>query len=169
MDGFAPKLLVIATSALLAGCAVYEDPVFRITGVEMAQRTDEAALIRFTVEGDNPNRDQLPLEEVRYTVEIEGHPPFDARRSAQATLPGFRTQSFTLPVAITTETGPIPDGRVAYSIRGTVAYRLPGSIADLLFDNEIRKPRAPFGESGVLDFSGTRTVNETPADDATDD
>ena len=157
----AARLAALAASALiLAGCQSFEKPTFEITGVEMTEKTDDAALIRFTVQGDNPNREQLPLEVVRYTVNIQGHPPFTARRSAQATLPGFRTQSFTLPVAIQRKEGPIPEDRVDYSIRGTVAYRLPGSIADLLFDNAIRKPKAPFGESGTLDFSSTRAVEK---------
>jgi len=157
----AVRFAALALAALLiAGCRSFESPAFEITGVEMSERTGDTALIRFTVRGENPNREQLPLETVRYTVSIQGHPPFTARRSAQATLPGFRTQSFTVPVAISREDGPIPEGRVDYSIRGTVAYRLPGSIADLLFDNAIRRPRAPFGESGTLDFAGAREARE---------
>ena len=164
---FLPPALLAMT---LGACASYAPPSFEISGVELAERSSESALVRSTVTGDNPNREQLPLDEIRYTVTIEGHPPFSAVRSAQSTLPGFSTQSFDVPVALSSGDGPLPEGRVPYTIRGTVAYRLPGSIADLLFDNDIRKPTQPFGESGTLDFTGTvsRTPSAPEADDSTE-
>jgi len=138
---------------MITGCTSYAPPVFRITDVELVDRTDEAALVLFTIEGENPNREQFPLEEVRYTMTLEGHSPFAAQRSAQVTLPGFGTQTFTIPVSIIDNGEGLPAGKAGYSISGSVAYRVPGSIADLLFDNDIRKPTQPFGESGTLDFS----------------
>lgn len=137
----------------LAACTGVTPPTFRITGVELVERSADASLVLFTVEGDNPNRQQLPLDTVRYTMTLEGRAPFTAQRSAQATLPGFGTQTFTVPVAITDDAGGVPTGKSGYSISGNVEYRIPGSIADLLFDNDIRRPTQPFGESGTLDFT----------------
>ena len=144
------------------GCTAYKTPSFRITDVQLVERGADAALIVFTVEGDNPNREQLPLDTVRYSMTLEGRAPFVAQRSAEATLPGFGTQTFSLPVAITDASGGLPSTKAGYSISGTVEYRLPGSIADLLFDNDIRKPTQGFGESGSLDFTdASRVVSES--------
>ena len=163
--------LALAAAATLTGCTGARAPSFRITDVQLVQRSADASLVLFTVEGDNPNRQQLPLDTVRYTMTLEGRSPFTAQRSAQATLPGFGTQTFTVPVAIRDAEGGLPEGKASYSITGSVEYRLPGSIADLLFDNDIRKPTQAFGESGTLDFTsaseaiGRVRTAPTPDDD----
>jgi len=149
----------------VGGCASYSPPSFRITDVQLVERSTDAALIIFTIEGDNPNREQLPLDTVRYSMTLDGRAPFSAQRSAEATLPGFGTQVFTIPVSITDASGGLPSEKIGYTISGTVEYRLPGSIADLLFDNDIRKPTQAFGESGSLDFTdASRVVGSSKVD-----
>jgi len=73
----------------VGGCASYSPPSFRITDVQLVERSTDAALIIFTIEGDNPNREQLPLDTVRYSMTLDGRAPFSAQRSAEATLPGW--------------------------------------------------------------------------------
>ena len=44
---------------------------------------------------------------------------------------------------------------MTYELSGRVTYVLPGAIAELLFDNEIRKPTVGFSERGELVGGGS--------------
>jgi hypothetical protein len=45
-------------------------------------------------------------------------------------------------------------GQVAYTIRGRVLYRNPGTLADVLFDAQISRPEAELDLSGTVNLGG---------------
>ena len=138
-------------SALLAGCTGASAPSFRVLDASLTSETDDGYVVTFTLEGENANGFELPLREVDYRLELDGETVFTGRRSAEVTLAAGSTGEVRLPVSV-----PIVEGRglpasMEYELSGRVTYVLPGAIAELLFDNQIRKPRVGFGERGVLE------------------
>jgi hypothetical protein len=150
----------------------------------MSGQSDEGYVLTFTLLGENPNKSPLPLRQVSYSLSLDGKHVFQGTRSAQATLPAKGSQALTLPVSIPNDVGagkgaegagadePPPAGAKAkYRIAGSIEYQLPGSIAELLFDSQIRRPKAGFGESGVFEFTeaptrGSSTLAPAPSDRA---
>ncbi len=140
--------------ALLIGCSAYRAPGVSITDANLTQATDEAVTVVFHLKLKNPNKKPLELVEFSYRVAIDGRPAFEGRRAAEATLPAGREQELMIPAVI-------PDGRmgwtsderplvVAYRLSGHVRYKKPGTIAELLFDSGVRRPKKRFAHSGVI-------------------
>jgi hypothetical protein len=46
------------------------------------------------------------------------------------------------------------NGEIPYSIRGTVIYRRPGALADVLFDASISVPEATLDLNGNVNLGG---------------
>lgn len=145
-----PTLLaaLLALAPALAAC--HTAPSFAVTDVAMTDESDAGYVLSFTIEGTNEEKEELPLREIHYSLSLDGQHVFTGQRSAQATLPAGASQAITLPVAIP---GPPPSDTADYRISGTVTYLLPGSIAELLFDNNIRRPNSTFAESGTFQFT----------------
>ncbi len=143
-------------AALLGGCAT-SAPTFEVIDVAMTEQSADAVVLTFVVRGENRGKEQLPLRDVNYSLEIEGRQVFSGRRSAEATLPRFGTREIVLPVSVRTGAGqPLaspPTGTVPYSLSGSVFYEVPGAISEALFDAKLRRPRAGFREDGRMDFS----------------
>lgn len=133
----------------LVGCTSYAPPTFRVVGVEVAERSTDATVLNVTLDGANGNEIPLPLFDVRYEVSIDGRRVFEGRRQPEATLPANGGQRIVLPVAVpeqdVAQLGPGPLTGRDLRITGSVVYVLPGSIAELLFDSRLRRPRARFG------------------------
>ncbi len=117
---------------------------------ELTSESDQGYVVTFTLEGMNDNGFPLPLREVRYRLVLEGQTVFTGQRSAEATLPAGSTGLVYLPVSVPFGEGVGLPALMVYELRGEVTYVLPGAIAELLFDNEIRKPRVGFEERGEL-------------------
>lgn len=150
-------LLVFACA--LAGCSGLTPPTFTVTDVRLTSETSEAIAFDLTIQGENTNDEELPLENVSYSFSLDGVGSYRGKRNAQATLPAGATQSFTIPVAIPVESAPIPDGERRYAFSGRVTYIIPGAIAEILFDSGVRRPTAGVSESGRLVFRGGTSEN----------
>lgn len=141
-----------------SGCAGVSSPRASVEGWSLAgavggpvmgpvESADGAAgeTLTLLVRVENPNRaTALPLGRVRYRVEAEGVPALEAVRSGEASLPAGGAVTLALPV-------PAPAGVPAsglYRVSGTVEYIVPGALAEILFDADIRRPRVGFSESG---------------------
>ena len=143
---------LIPACLLLPACTAA--PTFVVTDVAMTAESEEAYVLTFTLEGENTNKDPLPLRHVSYHLTLEDQRVFTGRRSAQVTLPAHGSETISLPVSIPAEGGPPPGGATATDrIAGSIEYIGPGSIAELLFDSRIRVPKTDFGESGAFEFS----------------
>lgn len=151
-------LCLVACASLLTGCfSNPKPPTFKVVDVAVTDRSAEGLVVTITVEGTNPNPDPLPLDDVSYSLDLQGRPSLSTTRSAEAELPGFGTQRVRLPIAIPLgESAPEPNGQSDYRFSATMLYRVPGSIAEYFFDTGVRRPSVGFAESGTMDFSGAR-------------
>lgn len=156
---YAPALALPFAALLLTGCgASYSAPKLRVTNATVTERTDAGVVLNITVEADNANEEALPLREVRYDVFVGDRKVFSGNRSPEATLRRFGTQQVTLPAVIALAPGEsAPAGSANYRIQGTLVYVTPGSIAEILFENDIRKPTISFSDGGQVDLSATPT------------
>ncbi|MEO1129132.1 MAG: LEA type 2 family protein [Planctomycetota bacterium] len=142
--------IVVAVGA--GGCG-YAPPKFTVLDAAIVEETAQGFVIEFEVEGENPNDEPLILEAVEYSLSLDGRRRFGGVRSPEVTLPANGSQRMRLPAAIGLgERETLPSGIREYRMVGTVIYEVPGSIAELLFDSNIRRPRQPFSRNGELDF-----------------
>lgn len=147
---FAATALVIAALGLATGgCSSTKAPSFRVTDAQLASRTAETSVIVVTIEGENPNPDALPLYAVHYSASVDGRRVLSSvERSPERTLARFSKGSFTVPIVVSNDQigGPV----ALVEVDGSVVYQLPGTIAQVFFDNDIRRPSEPFaGELSV--------------------
>ncbi len=139
-------LSVCLSGVMLGGCSSTKAPSLRVIDATVTERSGEAAVVSFLIELDNPNDQPLQLREFSYSVSIDGQTVFSAKRSAEATLPQHSTQQMFLP-------GVVPFARLsggaggvrACLLSGHVSYTAPGQLAEILFDAELRVPKAGFG------------------------
>ncbi len=139
--------LVVGSGALVCGCSTALPPDFRVVEAELTGTTGEGYVVTFTLEGTNPNDFPLPLEDVTYALDRGAGLVFTGTRSAEATLPAMGSQFVRLPVAVG---GDSAGALGVYTLSGSVVYQLPGAIAELFFDNDLRRPSVVFEESGEL-------------------
>lgn len=161
---------MVVVAASMGACQSYAPPRLAIRDVTVAEQSPQATVLTFHVRGENPNDIDLKLRDVVYRFEpsgggeggdASGVVPFEALRSAEATLPRNGAREFRIPVVLSsagTPDGGAPGGggvptEVRYRLTGTVEYLLPGSIAEVLFDTGLRRPTAAFSEEGRLDLS----------------
>lgn len=146
-------LLGPALSGTLAGCTSYAPPTLSVAGVAVTERTEMGLVLEFTLDAQNVNSVALPLREMRYTLELDGREVFRGYRSPEATLRRYGRQYLRVPVAIALEPGQAPpSGSVRYRLDGTLTYIVPGEIAQVLFEADVRRPRVRFSETGTLEL-----------------
>lgn len=157
-------VLICVIALCVTGCSAYDRPEIEVVGARVTQESPEGVVIDFTLDATNPNEVDLPLERVRYALSLDGRRVFEGTRSAEATVRRLGTQQLTLPVAIDLSRFAAPTGDTTYELTGSVVYVTPGEIAQLLFDAEVRRPRATFRQRGTLDFGEAATLEpEEPA------
>lgn len=154
-----PRALIVAPLAALAGCT--QAPSLRVVDVRTVERTEQATVVEFTVEGENLNDIELPLRTARYSLQIDGRSVFEGERSPEATLRREGTQRFVLPA-------PIPaslasgGGERTYRLAGTLGYTAPGQLAEVMFDLGVSNPTVDFAQSGTLDLSAPVAPRPAP-------
>ncbi|MCA9302593.1 MAG: LEA type 2 family protein [Phycisphaerales bacterium] len=149
------KSLAAATlglSILLTGCSgTVLPPTFSAQGVREMETLDGRTRVVFVVNATNPNREPIPLERVEYSVAIDGGWVYEGVRSPESTLPGYSSQLFEIPAVIGADS--LRAGRVAsYMIDGSVKYHIPGPLAEVLYDADLRVPEAPLHLEGSIDL-----------------
>lgn len=142
-------VVALGMAWLLAGCGVFKKPGLEVSDAQLTERTQEGAVVTFTIDATNPNADAMSLRGVRYTLDVDGRRVFEGFRSAEATVRRFGTQQVQLPVVIP---GAPVAGERRYELRGTIQYVPPGALARVMFDAGIREPTAGFEDAGVIDF-----------------
>lgn len=147
----AMSLAILLTLPVVAGCSAYRPPTFEAVGVREVERTDDLAVLVFTVRATNPNRKPMPLNRASYTVRLGDETVFSGVRSPESTLNTFDSNTFELPAVIPAA---LSDrrGEIPYSISGHVVYRRPGALADVLFDANITVPEARLNLSGTVNL-----------------
>lgn len=157
-----PRALAVAPLASLASLAACtQSPSLRVVDVKTVERTEQATVVEFTLEGENLNDIELPLRTARYSLQIDGARVFEGERSPEATLRREGTQRFVLPA-------PIPaslasgGGQRPYRLAGTLGYIAPGQLAEVMFDLGVSNPTVDFSQSGTLDLGAPVTPKPAP-------
>jgi LEA14-like dessication related protein len=146
------SILALGVLTLLSGClGSIEPPTFAAQGVREMETVDGRTRVVFVINATNPNREPIPLEQVRYAVSIDGAEVFSGVRSPESTLPGYSSQSFELP-AVVGEELLSTRGVIAYMLDGSVKYHIPGPLAEVLYDADIKVPEAPMRIEGTIDL-----------------
>lgn len=155
---------VLASSTItIGGCTSTTPPRLSVSDVSIQAETSDAMVLSFAVEGANPNTFPLPLEEVRYRLQLDGDRVFSGVRSAQITIPRSSTGAVRLPVAFElADLGGALNGPAPYRLSGSVRYRPAGTLPGVLFDSGVYRPSASFSVSGVLDFTPTNRTGPFP-------
>jgi len=150
------SVLIGLTIASTTACAGTKSPGVDVTGVHLGDVTDEGYVLHFDLRMDNPNIEPLELDEVHYSVSIDGREIYRGRRSAEATLSAGGGKTLRLPAVVTPveggESAP-PAGDVEYAISGTLWYLTPGELAEILFDSGVRRPSVGFRQAGAITLS----------------
>lgn len=152
-----PATNAFTTSLLIAliimiGCSSYQPPKFEAVGVREIERSDNDAVIAFRVQATNPNRDPMELGPVTYTLSFSGDQDvFTGVRSPQSTLHTYSSHVFELPAVVPASIAG-GTGEITYQLRGSVVYKNPGALADVLFDSEFIVPEATLNLSGMIDL-----------------
>jgi hypothetical protein len=150
-----PMLVAVALCGLfvgtLGGCSSQAAPSLKVTGAEVAERSEAGLVVLFTVEAENASGVEVPLRDVEYTVSLHGKPVFSGTRSAQATVRRYGVQDFYLPAAIPASQATQLTGAVPYTVNGTVTYQVPGVLAKALFDMDVIRPSTGFEGRGVVE------------------
>ena len=136
----------------IGGCSSTSRPTFEMAEATATARTDDGVALLFTIDAASRNPDAMPLRIVRYDLRLNGERVFTGLRSPEATIPPFGTQRFTLPAVIPADR--LPEGATSaeYELSGTVTYLEPGRLNEILFDQELRVPKASIGGSGTIRF-----------------
>ena len=118
-------------------------------GTASVSQTESGSLLLIELDAENPNREPLPLREVRYSVEVNGTRVFEGIRSAESTLRRYGSRAIMLPVALP----PSSPGAVSagtFRVFGELTYKEPGALAQTLLDVELIDPSVSFSGNGTF-------------------
>lgn len=147
--GILCTLVFAGASILLGGCSKAMAPTFTAMGVREIEHHKDRSVIEFSIQATNPNKEPIPLKQIRYRVEIDGVEVFSGVRSPQTTLHTYSSHVFKLPAVIPASA--LSDSEsVSYLIVGTAQYVPPGRLSEVLFDAEVRVPEAAIELSGTI-------------------
>ena len=154
----------LAACALVCASCTLKPPTFAVADIAISDSTPEATILQITLLGENPNSEPTPLYEINYSMTIDGTVVESARRSPQVTIPAHGSQEFVFPVVVPVAAmDPARLAEAAYRVSGSVTYIMPGTIAELFFDSNIRRPSQGFAESGS--FAPDLGMQESPSAD----
>jgi LEA14-like dessication related protein len=143
-----------AIAVALAGCGA-QAPRIAVGAMEVSERGPDAMELRCALELTNESTESVELDELRYTVTIDGIEAYEGRRSAEATLAGSSTRRLVLPVVVDPALlEAAAGGPATWSISGTLRYKAPGDLAQLLVDMKVQRPTTSFAGEGVIADSG---------------
>jgi hypothetical protein len=154
------KAFVAAAGAgvfVAGGCTSYSEPKLSLSRVESVEETPRGLVLRVHLLAENENEVALPLRDVDYTAQVGEGPgalTFRGRRSPESTLRRKGTQEIVLPVALRLGEGGAgrPVGVVPFTLTAEITYVTPGALAEVLFDNDVRRPVATVSTSGMVDM-----------------
>lgn len=152
MNAAAPTAAVLLAALAIGGCSSVKPPRFEAVSARPAGQTADGVVLVFELRATNDNPKPMPLRVADYTLYLDGEPVFTGQRSPEATIRRYGTQTFELPAVIPFATA-APSGLIPYEIAGTVSYLEPGRLSELLFDSEVKVPKAGLSVGGTIDFA----------------
>lgn len=165
---FLGGVVAAVSAAGLTGCSAYKAPLFEVIAIEETARSDEALLLTFVLTAENRNDRDLPLEQARYRLSLDGQRVFSGRRSAEAVVRRFGKQTIELPAVVPADQFDLARfdaaSELRYTLTGSVEYQTPGELAEVLFDTGVRRPKAGLNASGMISLSPpTGAASPAPA------
>jgi hypothetical protein len=147
-------VLMLLSVLPLAGCSGFRSPAASVTEVAITEVSDEAMVLTFAVDLKNPNDAPLELHEFRYRLSVDGTQVYAGRRAGGATLGAAQSQRLVLPAVVPYDLAGWSAGdhppHIDYAFRGRLLYNAPSTIAQLLFDTGVRRPKSSFSKRGQL-------------------
>jgi hypothetical protein len=147
-------LLIGAVAAIQCGCSQYRDPSIVLSGSKLADASDEALALKFTLDLSNPNTEPLKLIAFHYDVTVDGKRVYSGQRAAEATLASISGRQIDIPAVVRfRDMGWNPQSMpqtAQYSVTGELEYVTPGEIAQVLFDTGVRTPSKSFTGAGEV-------------------
>lgn len=141
--------IFLVFAAMIGGCSTTLPPTFSAESIRELESFEGRTRMVFIINAQNPNKDPIPLEQAIYSVAIGGENVYSGLRSPEVTLPGYSSLSFELPAVVDSQM--LRVGRdVQYMILGSVKYHVPGVLADVLYDADLKIPEAPLAIHGVI-------------------
>jgi len=118
-----------------------QSPSAAVQSVELTEVSEAGAAAHVVVELTNPNDVPLPLPIANYRVRL-GETDYKGDSHPNATIPANGSQRIALPFAVSGQ----PGGK--YRVTGSITYRPPGEIRQLLTDIGIPLPWITLNASG---------------------
>ncbi|MHC4217320.1 MAG: LEA type 2 family protein [Planctomycetota bacterium] len=163
MRGIGRGILALVIVLLAGGCSGFRRPAISVQDVAVTEVTNDAVALAFAVDLHNPNDKTVELFEFRYTLAVDGKQVYAGRRAPDANVAAAATQRVSLPAVIpfdrvgwTAEGHPASAG---YTLSGRLVYTAPSTIAQLLFDTGVRRPKSAFSKRGELALSSAADEN----------
>lgn len=147
-------LAIIAFMAAMCGCSGFREPVVTIVNAQITETSDSAIGLGLRLDLANSNNEPVELYEFTYAVTINGTGTYRGRWAASATLPSNGSRQLLIPAVVRydqlgwTENSLPAEAR--FDVRGSLLYKAPGDIAEILFDIGVRKPTVSFSGQGIL-------------------
>ena len=138
----------------LGGCFFETPPNVEVRGVHilevgMAESPSVQLGVDLTLE--NPTQEPIQLEQYDYqvTVESEGQRErWSGSWSALRTLPAGDRVEMVVPAVVPYTFAQSPE-TASWRVSGTISYKAPGRLAQILFDSGFRRPKHGFSGQGV--------------------
>ena len=151
---------------MLAACSA-PTPGIELAGARLRDRSPDGMVIELTLAMRNDHDIALPLRGLSYAVSIDGREVFRGERSPEATLARFGGQTIEIPAAVRFGSDGVAAedlvGEHEVRVEGTLRYLAPGALAELLFDTGLRRPKARFDRSGIVDLGSEAPARDTSA------
>lgn len=137
-----------------SGCSSYRAPTFEAVAVRELQRENDLAVVVFVIEATNPNPEPMQFGQASYTLWLDGREVFSGVRSPQATVHTYSKHTFELPAVVPASLtdAPTDHAELPYRLSGSVIYKNPGALADVLFDAEVVVPQASIDLEGTINL-----------------
>ena len=151
---FMAVAVLMPTLALLGGCFLETPPQVSVTGLNvlaLGASDMPSAQLAVDLELENPTPEPIQLEQFDYSVVVESdgeRGQWSGSWSALRTLPAGQTVSLSIPAVVPYSFGDAPE-EAQWQVSGTISYKAPGRLAQILFDTGFRRPRHQFGGQGT--------------------
>jgi len=149
----------------MTGCVLTSPPTLDVLQMRAVSASDEAMQVAIDVRMTNENAEPLEVIHVDYGFDVNGRRVFSARRAVRTTLGSNASHVVTIPAVIAYADAGWTDGRRPIAMRGMVrgkmTYIAQNTVAEVLLDTGLSRPKADFEYRAPIDLTSMREV--TPA------
>jgi hypothetical protein len=146
------------TACALAGCAVPR-PQVSAREARVAETGDTTARVEIVLDLTNTGGTDVELVTYDYILSLSDGSSYGGRWAALRALPPRQTVQAAIPAVV-----PVASARegVRWTLRGTVSYRDPQSIARILYEAGILKTETEMDGSGTIGAKSAAAMQPAP-------